>query len=89
VSQEVVRRLRAEGWFAAHPGYLTVLRHLDGGEGIGPPRCLRIGNLASVRDAIEAELEAMLAGHKTPREGLDAAVKRSNALLSEFADLYR
>ncbi len=89
VSQEALRQLRAEGWFAARPGYAPVLSHLEGGEGTASPRCLRIGNMAGVRDAIEAELEAVLAGHKAPKEGVDSAVRRSNDLLREFADLYR
>ena len=88
-SQEAVGRLRAEGWFAARPAHYTVFEQIMGGEGAGPARCFRIGNLLAVRDQFESELESVLAGRKTPREGLDDAAQRGNDLLREFGGLYR
>jgi sn-glycerol 3-phosphate transport system substrate-binding protein len=46
---------------------------------------LRLGNFLQVRDVIEAEMENIFAGKKTTKQGLDAAVAKSNALLKEFA----
>jgi sn-glycerol 3-phosphate transport system substrate-binding protein len=37
-----------------------------------------------VRNVIDEELEAIWAGKKTAKEGLDAAVKRGNELLEKF-----
>jgi sn-glycerol 3-phosphate transport system substrate-binding protein len=42
-----------------------------------------------VRDALEAELETVVAGSKTAKQGLDDAVKKGNDLLKEFAALYK
>ncbi len=43
----------------------------------------------AIRDVIETELENVLAGKKTARQGLDHAVARSQEILKEFAALYR
>jgi sn-glycerol 3-phosphate transport system substrate-binding protein len=37
-----------------------------------------------VRDVIDEELEAVWAGKKSPKEGLDTAVRRGNDLLRQF-----
>ena len=50
---------------------------------------LRLGNFVQIRDAIEGELENILAGKKTARQGLDDASAKSNAILKEFAATYK
>ena len=45
---------------------------------------LRLGNFAQIRDVIEDEIEAVLAGKKTAKAALDDAVQRSNELLRQF-----
>ncbi len=50
---------------------------------------LRLGNFVQIRDVIEGEMENIFAGKKTPKQGLDDAVARSNALLKEFAATYK
>ena len=45
---------------------------------------LRFGNFLQVRTIIYGELEAIFAGKKTAKQGLDSAVKRGNALLRKF-----
>jgi sn-glycerol 3-phosphate transport system substrate-binding protein len=50
---------------------------------------LRLGNFVQIRDVIESEMENIFAGKKPVKQGLDDAVKRSNALLKEFAATYR
>jgi len=37
-----------------------------------------------IRDVEDEELEAVWSGKKTPKEALDDAVKRGNALLRQF-----
>jgi sn-glycerol 3-phosphate transport system substrate-binding protein len=50
---------------------------------------IRLGNFNSVRDAIEEQMENIFSGNKTPKQGLDDAVAKSNDVLKEFAALYR
>jgi sn-glycerol 3-phosphate transport system substrate-binding protein len=50
---------------------------------------IRLGNFVSVRDAIEEQIENILAGKKTAKQGLDDAVAKSNDVLKEFAALYK
>jgi len=50
---------------------------------------IRLGNFVAIRDTIEAEMENVFAGKKTPQQGLDDAVKKGNATLKEFASLYK
>jgi len=50
---------------------------------------IRLGNFTAVRDTIEGEMENVFAGKKTPQQGLEEAVRKSNATLKEFASLYQ
>ncbi|WP_455477260.1 sn-glycerol-3-phosphate ABC transporter substrate-binding protein UgpB [Bartonella sp. B41] len=45
---------------------------------------IRFGNLPQIRSILDQELEAVLSGSKTPKDGLDTAVQRGNKLLREF-----
>ena len=45
---------------------------------------LRLGNLPQIRDIVAEEVEGALNGTKTPKEALDNAVTRGNALLRTF-----
>jgi len=47
-------------------------------------RGVRLGNLPQIRTIVDEELEAVWAGKKTPKEGLDAAVARGNEQLERF-----
>ncbi len=47
-------------------------------------RGVRLGNFAQIRTVIDEELEQVWAGRKSPKDGLDAAVKRGNELLERF-----
>jgi sn-glycerol 3-phosphate transport system substrate-binding protein len=50
---------------------------------------IRLGNFVAIRDTIEGEMENVFSGKKTPKQGLDDAVKKGNATLKEFASLYK
>lgn len=50
---------------------------------------IRLGNFVAIRDAIEMELENVLAGKKSAKQGLDDAVAKGNDILKEFAALYK
>lgn len=45
---------------------------------------IRFGNLPQIRSILDQELEAVLSGSKTPKNGLDTTVERGNKLLREF-----
>lgn len=47
-------------------------------------RGIRLGNFVQVRTIIDEETEEIWAGKKTPKQALDAAVKRSNEQLERF-----
>jgi sn-glycerol 3-phosphate transport system substrate-binding protein len=46
---------------------------------------VRIGSFVQVRDVIQEELEAALAGKKTAKEAVETATKRGNELIDKFA----
>jgi sn-glycerol 3-phosphate transport system substrate-binding protein len=48
-------------------------------------RGVRLGNFVQIRDIIDEELEGVWAGKKTAKEGLDAAVARSDEQIAKFA----
>ena len=48
-------------------------------------RGVRIGNFVQVRDAIQEEFEAALAGKKTAKEAVEAGAKKGNELIEKFA----
>jgi len=89
VSDTAVKKLQAEDWFKKHPEHFTALDQISSGKITPTSQGIRIGSYQAVRDAIEAELEEVLAGRKTAKQGLDDAVKKGNELLKEFAALYK
>jgi len=47
-------------------------------------RGIRLGNFAQIRTVIDEEMEQMGSGKKSPKDALDAAIKRGNELLERF-----
>jgi sn-glycerol 3-phosphate transport system substrate-binding protein len=47
---------------------------------------LRFGNYAQIRDIDDGEFEAIFAGQKTAKQGLDDAVAAGNKLLRQFEE---
>jgi sn-glycerol 3-phosphate transport system substrate-binding protein len=47
-------------------------------------RGVRAGNFPQIRDAMDEELEAVWAGKKTAKQGLDNAAKRGNEIIDRF-----
>jgi sn-glycerol 3-phosphate transport system substrate-binding protein len=47
-------------------------------------RGVRAGNFPQIRDVMDEELEAVWAGKKTAKQGLDDAVKRGNEIIERF-----
>ena len=67
----------------------TAFNQIMSGKTTANSQGIRLGNFDAVRDSIEAELENVLGGKKTPKQGLDDAVKEGDKILKEFASLYK
>ncbi len=74
----------SQGYYAANPGSDIAIRQITRGTPSASSKGIRFGNLTQVRDVIDSEFEALLAGQKTAREALDAAVARGNQILRDF-----
>jgi sn-glycerol 3-phosphate transport system substrate-binding protein len=73
-----------DGFYEKNPVLQTPLKELTNKEPTENSRGLRFGNMAQMRDVWSEEIEAALAGKKTAKEALDAAVSRGNAMLRSF-----
>ena len=73
-----------DGFYDKNPTLQTPLKELTNKEPTANSRGLRFGNMVQMRDLWAEELEAALAGKKTAKEALDAAVSRGNAMLRTF-----
>jgi sn-glycerol 3-phosphate transport system substrate-binding protein len=85
VTKSAIKNLRDSAFFAKNPEMETALNQLLNARPTAYSRGLRLGNYEQVRAAIELELESVFADRKTPKQGLDAAVIRGNAILRQFA----
>jgi sn-glycerol 3-phosphate transport system substrate-binding protein len=83
-----VRFLGQTNHFLKHPNQWTAFAQLTSGHNTPNTQGIRLGNFVAVRDAIEDELEDILAGKKGVQQGLDNAVAKGNEILKEFASLY-
>lgn len=75
---------QSQGYYAANPGSDIAIRQITRGTPTANSKGIRFGNLTQVRDVIDSEFEALLAGQKSAREALDAAVDRGNQILRDF-----
>ena len=72
--------IKSRGDFDAHPGSDVAVKELSRKTSVYS-RGLRLGHFARIRALIDEELEAVWSQKKTPKEALDSAVERGNALL--------
>jgi sn-glycerol 3-phosphate transport system substrate-binding protein len=84
ITQAAYELGQEQGYYEQTPGSDVAIKQIT----LNPPtensKGLRFGNYVQIRDVIDQEFEAMLAGSKTPQEALDAVVQRGNELLREF-----
>ncbi len=78
-----------EDHFRKNPNLWTAFYQITSGRTTPNSQGIRLGNFNAVRDIIEAEMENVLSGKKTSKQGLDDAVKNGNKTLKEFASLYK
>ena len=74
---------RKQGFYDRHPGALAAIRQMAR-RTEAYSKGVRLGDFVHIRAVIDEELEAVWAQRKTPKEALDEAVDRGNALLRVF-----
>jgi sn-glycerol 3-phosphate transport system substrate-binding protein len=84
----VTRAARADaeaaGFYSRHPMLEVAVDAITRRPPTRDTAGLRLGNMLQIRDLWAEEIEAALAGTKTPRHALDDAVARGNAVLRLF-----
>ena len=79
---------RKDGFYRRQQGQEIALRQV-GAVPTPDSHAIRLGDYRWIRPILDEELEAVWARARTPKEALDAAVQRGNALLRGFADANR
>jgi sn-glycerol 3-phosphate transport system substrate-binding protein len=75
---------KKQGFYEKNPGTDTSIRQMNNKPPTDNSKGLRFGNYVQIRDVMDEELEGVWAGKKTPKDALDAIVKRGNELLRQF-----
>ncbi len=75
---------RKQGFYEKNPGTETALKQMTLNKPTENSKGLRFGDHAKTRDIMDNEFEAIFAGKKTAKQGLDDAVKAGNDLLRKF-----
>ena len=89
VSNSALKALQATDHFKKNPNLWTAFAQITSGKTTANSQGVRLGNLIAIRDVIEGEMENILSGKKTSKQGLDEAVKKSDDILKEFASMYK
>jgi len=89
ISNSTLKALQATDHFKKNPDLWTAFAQITSGKTTVNSQGIRLGNLVAIRDNIEGEMENVLAGKKTSKQGLDDAVKKGNEFLKEFASMYK
>jgi sn-glycerol 3-phosphate transport system substrate-binding protein len=84
ITKAAYAKTKAEGYYKEFPYLETPLLELTNKEPTANSRGLRLGNMVQLREVWAEEIETALAGKKTAKQALDAAVARGNAMLRQF-----
>src|SRR5690349_1043518 len=84
ITKAAYDKAKAEGFYKDQPYLETPLLELTNKEPTENSRGLRLGNMVQLRDVWSEEIEQALAGKKTAKQALDAAVERGNTMLRQF-----
>ncbi len=84
ITKAAYEKTKSSGFYEKNPVLETPLKELTNKEPTENSRGLRFGNMVQIRDVISEEIEAALAGQKSAKDALDAAVARSNQILRQF-----
>ncbi len=84
ITRAAYEATKASGFYEKNPSLQVALLELTNKEPTENSRGLRFGNMVQLRDVFAEEIEAALAGQKSPKDALDAAVTRGNQMLRQF-----
>jgi sn-glycerol 3-phosphate transport system substrate-binding protein len=84
ITKAAYQKTKESGYYKEFPYLETPLLELTNKPPTANSRGLRLGNMVQLRDVWAEEFEAALAGKKSAKEALDAAVSRGNAMLRQF-----
>ncbi|MCB9998045.1 MAG: sn-glycerol-3-phosphate ABC transporter substrate-binding protein UgpB [Methylobacteriaceae bacterium] len=84
ITKAAYAKVKGEGFYKENPILEVPLLELTNKEPTDNSRGLRFGNMVQMRDVWSEEIEQALAGKKTAKQALDAAVERGNTMLRQF-----
>ena len=84
ITKAAYLKTKESGYYKDHPYLETPILELSNKEPTENSRGLRLGNMVQLRDVWAEEIEAALAGKKSAKDALDAAVQRGNQMLRQF-----
>jgi sn-glycerol 3-phosphate transport system substrate-binding protein len=84
ITKAAYEKTRDSGYYKEHPYLETPILELNNKAPTANSRGLRLGNMVQLRDVWAEEIEAALAGKKSAKDALDAAVQRGNLMLRQF-----
>ncbi|MCF6370610.1 sn-glycerol-3-phosphate ABC transporter substrate-binding protein UgpB [Rhizobium halophilum] len=83
VTMEAYNTTKESGFYEENPGRETPIQQMMGKEPTENSKGVRLVNLPQVRDIMNEEFEAMLAGEQDAQAALDKAVERGNAAIQQ------
>jgi sn-glycerol 3-phosphate transport system substrate-binding protein len=84
ITRAAYEKTKASGFYEKNPILEVPLKELTNKPPTENSRGLRFGGMVQMRDVWSEEIEAALAGKKSVKEALDAAVTRGNQMLRQF-----
>jgi len=84
ITTDAYHLTKGQGFYEKSPGMETALKQMTLNKPTENSKGLRFGNYVQVRPINYSELEAIFAGKKTAKQGLDDAVNAGNKLLRKF-----
>ncbi len=84
ITKAAYEKTKASGFYEKNPILEVPLKELTNKPPTENSRGLRFGGLVQIRDIWSEEIEAALAGKKSAKEAMDAAVSRGNQMLRQF-----
>jgi sn-glycerol 3-phosphate transport system substrate-binding protein len=84
ITKAAYEKTKASGFYEKNPILEVPLKELTNKTPTENSRGLRFGGMVQMRDVWSEEIEAALAGKKSAKDALDAAVSRGNQMLRQF-----
>jgi sn-glycerol 3-phosphate transport system substrate-binding protein len=89
ITKSAYRSLKTKGYYDEQPYQEVGIKQMTRRDPTVISRGLRLGYFIQIRNIINEELELVWNDTKSPKAGLDNAVKRSNEQLRQFEKIYK